>query len=148
MKVIKKSRYQLQGNPIIEERVIVKADCSLHFPGVEKFREVLNEAIGEEKGCHNSCILIDLSSVPQIDYTALKVSRVENQFVTSSCSLSSIQCDIQMLKSVAADYHKRGLMVLHFVNASPEVRKSIAAALPSTDISFISKVSHRLVSNC
>ena len=45
-----------------------------------------------------------------------------------------------MLKSVAADYHKRGLMVLHFVNATPKVAKSIAAALPSADIAFLPKV--------
>lgn len=47
----------------------------------------------------------------------------------------------KMLKSVAADYHKKGLMVIHFVNASPKVARSISAALPSADIAFISKVS-------
>ena len=45
-----------------------------------------------------------------------------------------------MLKSVAADYHKKGLMVLHFVNASPQVAKLISAALPSADIAFLSEV--------
>lgn len=63
----------IQGNNETEERVIIKADSSLYFPGVEKFRQVLSEATDEERGGRSSCLLIDLSNVREIDYTALKV---------------------------------------------------------------------------
>lgn len=97
------------GSKKTEGRVVVKADTNLYFPGVEKFRQVLNEATDGE-----TCVLVDLSHVTEIDYTALK-----------------------MLKSVASDYHKRGLMVLHFTNASSKVTKSISSALHSADIDFL-----------
>lgn len=57
-----------------EERVIVKADTNLYFPGVEKFRQTLNEATDGETDGRSSCLLVDLSNVTEIDYTALKVS--------------------------------------------------------------------------
>ena len=44
-----------------------------------------------------------------------------------------------MLKSVAAECHKRG-QLLHFVNATPKVAHSIAYTLPSADIAFLPKV--------
>ncbi|XP_046646442.1 sodium-independent sulfate anion transporter-like, partial [Daphnia pulicaria] len=97
------------GSKKTEGRVVVKADTNLYFPGVEKFRQVLNKATDGE-----TCVLVDLSHVTEIDYTALK-----------------------MLKSVASDYHKRGLMVLHFTNASSKVAKSISSALHSADIDFL-----------
>lgn len=100
---------RIPGNKKTAEKVIVKADTNLYFPGVEKFRQVLNEATDGE-----TCVMVDLSHVTEIDYTALK-----------------------MLKSVASDYHKRGLMVLHFTNASPKVTKSISSALHSADIDFL-----------
>lgn len=45
-----------------------------------------------------------------------------------------------MFKSVASDCNKRGQTVLHFVNATPKVAKSIAWTLPSADIAFLPKV--------
>lgn len=60
----------LQGKKNNEEKVIVKADSNLYFPGVEKFRQVLNEATDGE-----TCVMVDLSHVTEIDYTALKVSK-------------------------------------------------------------------------
>ena len=51
-----------------------------------------------------------------------------------------VQKYLKMLKSVATEYHKKGLMVIHFVNASPQVAESITATLPSADIAFLPKV--------
>ena len=65
-----------QGNRITEERVIVKADTNLYFPGVEKFRQVLNEAIDGEAQGRSSCLLVDLSNVTEIDFSALKVGDI------------------------------------------------------------------------
>lgn len=46
----------------------------------------------------------------------------------------------KMLESVAAECHKKGQTVLHFVNAAPKVAKSIMCTLPSADIAFLPKV--------
>ena len=51
-----------------------------------------------------------------------------------------IDATSQMLKSVASECHKRGQTVLHFVNATPKVAKSISCTLPSADIAFLPKV--------
>jgi sodium-independent sulfate anion transporter 11 len=64
-------KYFSQGSKKTEGRVVVKADTNLYFPGVEKFRQVLNKATDGE-----TCVLVDLSHVTEIDYTALKVMRV------------------------------------------------------------------------
>lgn len=56
-----------------EERVIVKADCNLYFPGVEKFRQALNEATEVDAEGRSPCLMVDLSSLTEIDYSALKV---------------------------------------------------------------------------
>lgn len=45
-----------------------------------------------------------------------------------------------MLKSVAAEVHKRGNQALHFVNANPKMAKVITATLPSADIAFVPNV--------
>lgn len=52
-----------------------------------------------------------------------------------------------MLKSVASDCHKRGQSVLHFVNATPRLAKTIAYTLPSADIAFLPKVSQPSLAN-
>ena len=68
--------YQImqQGNQITEERVIIKASSNLYFPGVEMFRRALNEAIEDETDGRSSFLIVDLSNITEIDYTALKVS--------------------------------------------------------------------------
>jgi sodium-independent sulfate anion transporter 11 len=122
-----------QGSKKTGGRVVVKADTNLYFPGVEKFRQVLNEATDGE-----TCVLVDLSHVTEIDYTALKVRLL---FLKFEFEVVSLFHDVlhypQMLKSVASDYHKRGLMVLYFTNASSKVTKSISSALHSADIDFL-----------
>lgn len=63
----------MKGNEVTEERVIVKADCNLYFPGVEKFRQALNEATEVDAEGRSPCLMVDLSSLTEIDYSALKV---------------------------------------------------------------------------
>lgn len=68
-----------QSNEMTEERIIVKADRDIYYPGVESFREVLNLAqedirpVKLEEIGRNPCLIIDLSNVSEIDYTSLKV---------------------------------------------------------------------------
>lgn len=54
--------------------MIVKADANLYFPGVEKFRRALNKATEADTDGRVPCLMIDLSSLKEIDYSALKVS--------------------------------------------------------------------------
>lgn len=58
---------------ITGERVIIKVDTNLYFPGVEKFRQAINDALYGETKYQSPFLLVDLSSVKDIDYTALKV---------------------------------------------------------------------------
>lgn len=62
-----------QANEVTEERIVVKADTNLHFPGVEKFRQALNKASEVNDDGKPPCLMIDLSPVTEIDYTGLKV---------------------------------------------------------------------------
>ncbi|XP_046449213.1 sodium-independent sulfate anion transporter-like [Daphnia pulex] len=114
---------RLPGNEVTEERVIVKADSNLYFPGVEKFRRALNEASEVDAEGRSPCLMIDLSNLTEIDYSALK-----------------------MLVSVASECHKKQ-SVLHFVNATPKVAQSISSTLPSADIAFLPKVDKDDVTN-
>ena len=52
----------------------MKANSNLHFPGVEKFRRALNEATEVNAEGRSPCLMVDLSNLTEIDYSALKVS--------------------------------------------------------------------------
>jgi solute carrier family 26 (sodium-independent sulfate anion transporter), member 11 len=56
--------------------VIVKADCNLYFPGVEKFRRALSEATELDAEGRSPCLMVDLSNLTEIDYSALKVQKI------------------------------------------------------------------------
>lgn len=70
-----------QGNDTTAERIIVKADGNIYYPGVESFRKVLSLAVedirtvklADDQSYCSPYLLIDLSSVSEIDYTSLKV---------------------------------------------------------------------------
>lgn len=53
--------------------MVVRADANLYFPGVEGFREALNQATETESFGNATSLMIDLTHVSEIDYTALKV---------------------------------------------------------------------------
>lgn len=55
-----------------DEVVVVKADRNLYFPSVDRFREDLRKA-SESRGETQRSILLDFSSVNQVDHTSLKV---------------------------------------------------------------------------
>lgn len=73
-----------QGNEVTEERVIVKADSNLYFPGVEKFRRSLNEATEVDAEGRTPCLMVDLSNLTEIDYSALKVRRRNEQLIPTN----------------------------------------------------------------
>ena len=73
-----------QENDVTEERVIVKADANLYFPGVEKFRRALNKATEADDEGRVPCLMIDLSSLKEIDYSALKVSEREKRNIMTA----------------------------------------------------------------
>ncbi|XP_046632863.1 sodium-independent sulfate anion transporter-like isoform X2 [Daphnia pulicaria] len=103
---------RLPGNEVTEERVIVKADSNLYFPGVEKFRRALNEASEVDAEGRSSCFMVYLSNLTEIDYSALK-----------------------MLVSVASQCHKNNLCYI-----SSMLLQLISFTLPSADIAFLPKV--------
>jgi hypothetical protein len=45
----------------------------LYFPGVEKFRRALNEASEVDAEGRSPCLMVDISNLTEIDYSALKV---------------------------------------------------------------------------
>ncbi len=57
----------------------MKADTNLHFPGVEKFRRALNEATEVDSEGRSPCLMVDLSSLTEVDYSALKVRKDVNK---------------------------------------------------------------------
>ncbi len=69
-----------QKNDTTGERIIVKSDGNIYYPGVESFRKVLSLALedlqtiklDDQPNC-SPYIIIDLSGVSEIDYTSLKV---------------------------------------------------------------------------
>ena len=68
----------VKDNEITEERIIIKADSSLYFPGVETFRRTVTKAVlssvPAKAGAPSASITIDLEHMADIDYTALKVT--------------------------------------------------------------------------
>ena len=60
-----------QGKEATDEKIIVKVDSNLYFPGVERFRSALNKAAVGHRSQH---LIIDLSNLKAIDYSSLKVS--------------------------------------------------------------------------
>ena len=73
-----KFSWLVQDNEITEERIIIKADSSLYFPGVETFRRTVNKvvlsSVPAKAGAPSASITIDLEHMADIDYTALKVT--------------------------------------------------------------------------
>lgn len=50
-------------------------DRSLHFPGIETYRQRINQAIDEVNGAGEKLTVIaDMERVIEVDYTSLKVS--------------------------------------------------------------------------
>ena len=112
----------------------------MYFPGVESFRESLNEIL--RSGHDIPTITLDLIQVTELDFTALKVKvQLLILAVIFKVSLSAllILLFVQMLKCVAVECNKRET-VLHFVNATPKVARSIANMLPSNTFAFHPKV--------
>lgn len=60
--------------------MIVRADANLYFPGVESFRDALNQATETESFGSSPSLIIDLTHVSEIDYTALKVESIFSMF--------------------------------------------------------------------
>lgn len=59
-------------------RVLLKAEGSLYYPGVEQFRQALKLAKEDircetHKNTHCPCLIVDLDHVHEIDFTALRV---------------------------------------------------------------------------
>lgn len=130
----------LQGTDGNEgDRVIVKADANLYFPGVELFRETLTELLASEDD--NPTITLDFDRLTEMDYTALRVIRYPINLLNSLINtfISIIIWLIQMFKCVAAECHKRET-ILHFANITPKVARSLANMMPSSNIAFDSKV--------
>lgn len=51
-------------------------DRSLHFPGIETYRQRINEAIDESNGGEKLTVIADMERVIEVDYTSLKVNYI------------------------------------------------------------------------
>lgn len=63
-------------------------DRSLHFPGIETYRQRINEAIDESNVGEKLTIIADMERVIEVDYTSLKVSSTVSLAFGVSASFS------------------------------------------------------------
>ena len=124
-----------QGKEATDEKIIVKVDSNLYFPGVERFRSALNKAAVGHRSQH---LIIDLSNLKAIDYSSLKVS-FKNVVSLKTMRNSKRNCTAlrltlfvqhkfmnsflvkQMLKSVANGFRKSNKVIFQTINAKPKI---------------------------
>ena len=68
------TRIQITITSETRKRIRVICDRSLHFPGIETYRQHINRAI-DEQGGEKLTVIADMERVLEVDYTSLKVSR-------------------------------------------------------------------------